>query len=148
MQFAGLTFLLIGILKYFKLSELKIFIASIALNIIGMALSSNVKTGSYVLDQLLGLFILTESESYFPLLHWFIYPAFGMFFGTILKRVTDKKKFYSALLIPTGLVTLIYVYTAACVNQPFFMVLHDLNAVNSISITDVLAQLVCNVFLI
>ena len=147
MQFAGLAFLLIGIFKYFNFSELKIFLTSIILNIIGMLTVFKVNTGYYALDQLIGMFISTRTESYFPLLHWFIYPAFGIYFGHILKRVNDKKKFYLTLLIPTGILTLIYVYVASCVDQSYFRVIHNLNSFNQMSITDAGMQIFCNIFL-
>ena len=148
MQFAGVTFLLIGILKYFHFSELKIFLTSILMNIIGMLTVFKINTGSYPLDQFFGLFFSTKSESFFPLFHWFIFPAFGMYFGYLLKYVNDKKKFYLTLLIPTGIITIIYVYVAACVNQSYFRVIQDLNAFNYMNITDALMHLVCNTFLI
>ncbi len=148
MQFAGLTFLMLGLFGILRFSEMKAFIASIAMNIVGMVLAGRVHSGNYVVDQLLGLFIATESESYFPLLHWFIYPAFGMVFGVLLKRVKDKKKFYLTLLIPTGILTVLYFYVAACVEQPFFLVIRDLEAFNRMNIADALMQLVCNTFLI
>lgn len=148
MQFAGLTFILLGLFGALRFSELTIFIASIVMNIVGMALAGRVHTGSYIIDQLLGFFIATESESYFPLFHWFIYPAFGMVFGVLLKRVKDKKKFYLTLLIPTGILTVLYFYVAACVEQPFFLVIRDLEAFNRMNIADALMQLVCNTFLI
>ena len=148
MQFAGLTFLLLALLRHLKLSEMKIFLISIVMNIVGTMLVFKVNTGSYILDQFFAFFVATSAESYFPLFHWFIFPAFGMAFGTILKRVKDKKKFYTTLLIPTGIYTVFYIYVASCIDQPFFLVLHELEAFNRMNITDALSQLVCNTFLI
>lgn len=145
MQFAGLTFLLIGILQKLKFSELKMFVVSILMNLVGMLLAQKVDTGNYVINQFLGWFISNQAESYFPFLHWFIYPAFGMVFGTILKCVKDKNQFYKTLLIPTGIFTIIYIFVAARIDQPFFLVIQNLESFNSMGITDALAQLVCNV---
>ena len=148
MQFAGLTFLLIALFEYLHFSELKIFLVALAMSAVGTLTAAQVETGSYVLDQFLGFFIFTKSESYFPLLYWFIFPAFGMLFGSILKHVRDKKKFYLSLLVPTGILTVLYFYLASSVDQPYFLVLRDLNAFNDMHFTDVLAQLICNTCLI
>ena len=148
MQFAGLAFMLIALFRQLHFSELKIFLSAVALSIIGTLIPPEVETGSYVLNQFLGFFFLTRSESYFPLFNWFIFPAFGMLFGNILKHVRDKQKFYLSLLVPTGIVTVLYYWLAAYVDQPYFRVLRDLNAFNNMSITDALAQLLCNTFLI
>ena len=148
MQFAGLAFMLIALLKYMRFSELKIFLTAVAMSIVGTLIPSEVETGNYVLNQFLGFFISTRSESYFPLLYWFIFPAFGMLFGNILKHVRDKQKFYLSLFVPTGIITVFYFWLAVSVEQPYFRVLRDLTAFNCMSITDALAQLSCNTCLI
>ena len=106
------------------------------------------KTGSYAVDQLLGLFLATETESYFPLFHWFIFPAFGMLFGKLLRHAADKKRFYLSLLAPAGLLTLLYFYVAKNIDQPVFRALQDLNSLCSMNTADALMQLACNTFLI
>lgn len=68
-----------------------------------------------------------------------------MVFGSILKLVKDKRRFYKTLLIPTGIFTVIYVFIAARIDQPFFLVIQNLESLNCMGIADALAQLVCNV---
>ena len=148
MQFAGLTFMLIALFRRLHFSELKIFLVAVAMSVIGTLTTSDLETGSYVLDQFLGFFIYTRSESYFPLLYWFIFPAFGMLFGNLLKHVRNKQKFYLSLLVPTGIITVLYFWLATSVGQPYFRVLRDLTAFNCMSTTDVMAQLACNTCLI
>ena len=148
MQFAGLTFLVLALLAYLRLSELMIFAVSVVLNVSGMLLSLKVDTGIYALDQLTGLFVFTTSESYFPFFNWFIYPAFGILFGSILKRVTDKKKFYLYLLMPTGILTAVYYVVSLCVDQPFFVSLKDAKNFSSVGFFDAVMQLFVVTFLI
>lgn len=148
MQFAGLTFLVLALLTYLHLSELMIFIVSVVLNVSGMLLSLRVDTGIYALDQLTGLFVFTTSESYFPFFNWFIYPAFGILFGSILKRVNDKKRFYLFLLIPTGILTAIYYVVALFFDQPFLVSLKDAKNFSCVGIFDAVMQLFIVTFLI
>ncbi|MBO4396344.1 MAG: DUF1624 domain-containing protein [Eubacterium sp.] len=148
MQFAGWTFLLFALLKRLHFNETMIFIVAIALNIIGMFLTLNVDTGNYAVNQALGNFIFTESESYFPLFNWFIYPAFGLLFGTILKRVNDKKRFYLCLIIPTGIITAVYYVVGLCVDQPVFVTFQDPINYNAVGIFDAMMQLFAVVCLI
>lgn len=110
MQFAGLTFLFLALLAALRFSEKMIFLVSVMLNIAGMLLRLKVETGSYPLEQLFGLFIFTKSESYFPFLYWFIYPAYGILFETVLKKIIDKKNFYLRLLVSLGILTAAYHY--------------------------------------
>lgn len=148
MQFAGLTFIVLALLAYLHLPELMVFAVSVVLNILGMLLSLKVDTGIYVLDQFTGLFVFTTSESYFPFFNWFIYPAFGLLFGSVLKKVADKKKFYLHLLIPTGILTAIYYVVSLCVDQPFLVSLKDAKNFYSVGIFDAVMQLMAVVFLL
>ena len=148
MQFAGLTFLLLALLTHLRLNNTKIFLISIAMNIIGMVLSLKIETGNYAVDQLLGLFVFTRSESYFPMLHWFIYPAYGILFGNVLKMVKDKKKFYLNFLAPLGVLTAAYYIIALCVDQPVLLSLQATENFNAVGIFDALMQLACNTLLI
>lgn len=65
LQFAGLAFLFVGCLKKLKIGNIGMLIISIALSVLGTLLQG-VSTGCYPVDQFLGFFWGTESDSYFP----------------------------------------------------------------------------------
>lgn len=98
LQFSGLSFILTGLLKKLKLNEIKILIFAVLLSILGRALIG-VETGNFMIDSLLGYFWGTNTESYFPLFHWYIYVAGGLAFASMLKRASNKKRFYLPLII-------------------------------------------------
>lgn len=148
LQLAGLTFLLLALLERLKLAPWQIFIVGLLMNVLATILRFRLDTGIYALDQLTGLFFATTSESYFPLFHWFLFPAFGMFFGDVLRHVADKTRFYGSLLIPTGIVTAIYYVLAIAVDQPFFTVIADWTTFCHMTIFDGTAQLFVNTALI
>lgn len=93
LQFAGLAFLLIGLLKKLNVSHLGMLAVAVALNAAGYLLNG-VQTGCYVANQFLGYFWGTYSEDFFPLFHWFIFPVMGYVFGDWYKRLADKDRFF------------------------------------------------------
>ncbi len=96
MQFAGLAFLTMGILKKLHAGDGAVFAASMLMSILGSVLDG-VQTSNYFVNQLLGFFWGTDTESYFPLLNWFIFPAAGLWFGGWYKRLTDKRRFFTRI---------------------------------------------------
>lgn len=144
LQFAGLFFVFMGLFSMMKLKPAHIFIVSIVFNLIGGILSFHVDTGIYAVDQMLGLFVCTSSESYFPLFHWMIYPAFGIVFGEVLRHITDKKKFYGYLLVPTLIVWGVYYYIAICVDQHVFRFYNEWKSLAYVNPADALVQCICN----
>lgn len=107
LQFAGLCFLLFALLKKMKLNTKEIFLISCGLNAVGMLLNG-METNSYLVNQLLGFFYPTKTESYFPLFNWFIYPAFGYWFGEMYLYVQDKDKLYNRIIHLCLPVTVLY----------------------------------------
>ncbi|MDO5442515.1 MAG: heparan-alpha-glucosaminide N-acetyltransferase domain-containing protein [Bacteroidia bacterium] len=93
LQFAGLAFLLIGLLKKLNIGHTGMLLIAVALNAAGFLLNG-VQTGNYVVNQFLGYFWGTYSEDYFPLFHWFIFPVMGYVFGDCYKRLADKDRFF------------------------------------------------------
>ncbi len=114
------------------------------MTIVGMLTCGRIATESYAFDQLLGLFIFTNTESYFPLFHWMIFPAFGMVYGDALLHVNDKKKFYGRLLILTTIVFVIYYYFGVRGDQNVFTVFKTWQSFSYMSIYDAFMQLFCN----
>ncbi len=144
LQFAGLFFLCMALFSKLKLKGWHIFLISLAANIIANLLVLKIHTGFYGIDQLLGLFVFTESESYFPLLHWMIYPAFGIVLGEVLQHVKDKKKFYGYLLVPTAIVWALYYYIGVFTDQTTLKFYYEYQSMAYVNPADALLQLVCN----
>ena len=143
LQFAGLFFLCMGVFVLFKLKPWHIFLISVLASIIGTVLALKIHTGSYALDQLIGFFIATETESYFPLFNWLIYPAFGMMFGEILHYVKDKRLFYGMLFLPASIVAAIYYYIGLAVDQDIFTVFKVWQSFCYVNTIEAIAHLFC-----
>ncbi len=148
LQFAGLFFICMGLFSKLKLKGWQIFIVSVIANLIAMALNAKIHTGIYGIDQFFGMFVFTESESYFPLLHWMIYPAFGIMFGDILKHVKDKNRFYGILIVPTLIIRVVYYYIGIYAHQSVLKFYYEYQSMAYVNIFDALLQLVCNLYVI
>ncbi len=107
LAFAGLAFILMGILKKFELSNKKLIIIAVAMSLIGTFLRGT-DFGVPVLNLFFGNFIGTKGGfTAFPLFNWFIFPIVGSVWGYYFIRAKDKNtffKFWPILLI----VALIY----------------------------------------
>ncbi len=107
LAFAGLSFILMGILKKFELSNKKLIIIAVAMSLMGTFLSG-IDFGVPVLNLFFGYFIGTKGGfTAFPLFNWFIFPIAGYVWGYYFIRAKDKNaffKFWPILLI----VALIY----------------------------------------
>jgi uncharacterized membrane protein len=144
LEFAGLFFICMALFRYLKLKSGHILAISIIANIVGTLLSMKFNTGYYGIDQLIGMVVFTETESYFPLLSWLIYPAFGIFIGDILQHVTDKKRFYGYCLVPTAIVWAVYYYIGIFVEQDVLKFYNEWQSMAHVNIADALFQLVTN----
>lgn len=102
LQFAGLAFLLMALLRKIGLRYRYILIVS-ALMSIGAWFLEGVQTGNYAFDQALGFLWGTDTESYFPLMNWFIYVAAGCWFGKLYRHL-DNKAAFQKICFPIGLV--------------------------------------------
>jgi len=105
LQFAGLTFIFIALVKKLNLNNYILFAIAICFSLLGTYLRRT-STGSDIGDGFSGYLWGSNPESYFPFLNWFIFPAAGILFGFYLIRCNDKKKFY-LLLSPACLILLI-----------------------------------------
>ena len=77
LQFAGLSFLLIGLFKRINLNLKQILLISVILSIFGTFIS-HVEFSNMYVAQFLGHFIGTEGYkivSCFPVLNWFVVPV-------------------------------------------------------------------------
>ena len=122
LQFAGLTFILVGILKKFNVSTIRMALISIVFSLIASYFSDFSFTNIY-LNQLLGNLIETFGQntvSCFPILNWFIVPAFGMLFGENLIRCNDKDQLYKLILKPTAIISLIFLIVGLITREGMF----------------------------
>ncbi len=120
LHFAGLSFLLIALLKKHKLSDISILIFAIIMNSCAFLIYKIIKSpDNYLLSQFIGFFVFTtNTESILPFCSYFIFIALGHWFGGILQKVSNKDKFYNLILIICLPITLIYYCLRACYEFP------------------------------
>ena len=98
LQFAGLSFLLIALLRKLNISMWWGLVFAGVLSVLGTLLIDKA-TGVTIIDYIFGLFWKTNENAYFTLFHWFAYPVVGCIFGQYLRRCVDKKVAYKFFLI-------------------------------------------------
>ena len=109
LTFAGFAFLLIALLRHLKLSDGVILGLGFGLNVAAFALSGVFRTtGNYLLDQLLGFFLVTDAEAYFPLGCYFVFVAFGYALGGLYLRIKDKDALSTRVLLVCGPIAAVY----------------------------------------
>ena len=119
MTFAGLAFLLLALFSKLRLRGRTVFLASLGMNAAAFLLSKVFRsTGNYLADQMLGWFVFTEAESYFPLCCYFVFAAAGYWLGEIYPRILDKDRLSIRVLafcLPTASA---YYILRSCVTFP------------------------------
>lgn len=105
LQFAGLTMLLFGILKYFKANYLTITVCAIVLALANIFLS-DIIIDNFWFSFVVGLIWGTNKFTYFPFLTWIFYPLAGYLFGYLLIRCENKRKFYGVAAAASALIFL------------------------------------------
>ena len=109
LTFAGFAFLLIALLRHLKLSDGVILGLGFGMNVAAFALSGVFRTtGNYLLDQLLGFFLVTDAEAYFPLGCYFVFVAFGYALGGLYPRIKDKDALSTRVLLVCGPIAAVY----------------------------------------
>ena len=94
LAFAGLAFILMGILKKLQLSNKKLIIIAVIMSLLGTFLK-NLNSGITLLQLFLSNFIgATGNFTAFPLLNWFIFPVAGYIWGQYFIRAKDKNVFF------------------------------------------------------
>ena len=108
-HFAGLALIFTGALRALKLKARYIFLIGIALSLIGAPLAFSF-SGHPVFNYVLGHFLVTtEKDSTFAFCNWYIFVAFGIFFGDILRRSKDDDKLYRTVLALAAPLTVAYI---------------------------------------
>ncbi|WP_406534980.1 acyltransferase family protein [Methanobrevibacter sp.] len=112
LAFAGMAFVLMGILKKFELSNKKLIIIAVAMSILG-TLFKGTDFGSPVLNLLFGhLFGVAGGFCAFPLFNWFIFPIAGYVWGQYFIRAKDKSEFFKFWPI-LMIIALIYFFVSS-----------------------------------
>ena len=95
LQFAGLAFILFGLLKKAG-SMVLLFCAGLAMSVAGSFLRM-IDTGNSLANVVLGMFAGTEGDNInaaFPLLNWFIFVVVGYLFGRLIRRCTNMTRLF------------------------------------------------------
>lgn len=112
LTFAGLAMMIMGLFIRLKLSHTVMLVIATVMCAFGTVLNG-VDVVSPLGNIFLGYLIGTEDAagmvlSDFPVLNWMMFPVCGYVFGSMLKRVQDKKRFYLAVSLPAILVAAAY----------------------------------------
>lgn len=110
--FAGLAMMILAMFIKLKISTTGMLAIGILLSILGTYLNG-VDVHSPLRNIFLGYFIGTEDAagmvvSDFPICNWLLFPIGGYVFGTILKRVKDKRRFYLTFSLPALIFAIVY----------------------------------------
>ena len=115
LTFAGLSFMLMALFKRLKLSDGTILSISVGMSLLALILWHLVKMPeNYMANQMIGFFIISDAESYFPLLCYFIFVAFGYFIGGYYPRIKDKRALANrvmAVCFPLALIYYVFRFT-------------------------------------
>ena len=111
LAFAGMAFILVGVLRKLKVSARGMVVIALILSIAGSFLRFH-DFGSDVPNLIAGYFIGSAGGfTAFPLFNWFIFPAAGLLFGEYYIRCGNKKKLLG--LWPLGLVISVAYFVAS-----------------------------------
>ena len=123
LAFAGLSFILMGVLKKFELSDKWLIIIALAMSLIGTVFRFT-DFGAPILNLFFGNFIGTEGGfTAFPLFNWFIFPIAGIVWGHYFIRVKDKGQFFK--LWPLFIIiTMIYFIFSTTIDGGFLSDTH------------------------
>jgi hypothetical protein len=104
--------MLSALLFRIKVKPLAIAAVSLILQLIGRCLAMLPEmTGN--LGYIAGHFYKCTPAGCFPLMQWYIFPAFGILYGAILQRISDLKLWYRRLGLCSAVLLLCYVGTLA-----------------------------------
>lgn len=106
-QFAGLAFMLIGLLKYMKLSMWWAYGLALIMTMAGNFVRL-IDTGNFWLNLIISPFVGVKSDlvtTDFPLLNWFIFVVIAYGMGKMIRHCTNLDKLY---LIITPVAVAIY----------------------------------------
>ena len=112
LTFAGLAMMILALFIKLKLSNIVMLVIGTVMAIAGTFLNG-VDVVSPIGNIFLGYLIGTEDAagmvlSDFPILNWMLFPICGYVFGSVLKRVQNKKRFYLTVSLPAIIIAVVY----------------------------------------
>lgn len=99
LQFAGMTFLIVSLMKKLRTNKWMLLGVAILLQAIGTVCIGLFDSAPKIVQYLFGLLFYTNQYISFPTALWLVYPVLGICFASILRRVADKQTFYKTLLM-------------------------------------------------
>ena len=124
LAFAGMTFILIGIIKKLELTNKTVILIAIAMSIAGSLLRYT-DFGVPILNLFFGYFIGTKGGfTAFPLFNWFILPIAGNLWGHYFIRAKDKGQFFKYWPIFL-IISLIYFLASTQIENGFLTDIHQ-----------------------
>lgn len=112
LHFAGMTFLIVGLMKRAKICTGMMVVIGVLLQAVGMW-ASRLSFSSVIPRNLLGLLLPTGEKVAFPFTLWCLYPLLGIVFAEYLQKVLDKDRFYRMLIL-VSVVTVVAFTSALC----------------------------------
>ena len=110
LQFAGMAFITIGLMKKLKMSHMQMCGVAVVLQAAGIW-GTYLKIKSVTVQTLLGLLLPCGEHVAFPMTLWLMYPVLGMILGEQLKKTDDKEWLYKKLMVCAALFFLAYTVT-------------------------------------
>ena len=149
LTFAGFAFMLLALFKWLKLSDLAIALIGFGMNAFSFVLHKFFHTtGNFLLDQLLGYFVVTDAESYFALCSYFVFVACGYALGGIYPRIKDKDALSSRVMLICGPIAIGYYLLRAFVPFPLLPEFDSSEMYMIKPLTDALANIMMSLFLL
>ena len=150
LTFAGLAMMIIGLFIKLKISNTMMLVIATVMCAFGTVLNG-VDVVSPLGNIFLGYLIGTEDAagmvlSDFPILNWMMFPVCGYVFGSMLKRVKDKKRFYLMFSLPAIIIAIVY-FTYG-INHEVGMFGEGQNCYYHMIFSDVLASLALTIGMI
>jgi len=115
---AGVCYLIIALLRYLKLPTWCYFALSLFFMVVNPFLYMNDKsTGYEFLDYILTTFAGGRTGVSLCTLAHIPYALLGVGFGKILRRTESKEKLYASLVLPLGIIIIIYLIYSFSINS-------------------------------
>ncbi|WP_310603652.1 heparan-alpha-glucosaminide N-acetyltransferase domain-containing protein [Anaerosporobacter sp.] len=98
LQFAGMTFLLVALMKKLALKPWMMLCVAFVLQAVGTLFVGSFDLLPKGVQYILGLMFYTNHYIAFPATLWLVYPVMGICFAYLLRRVDNKCIFYRRVL--------------------------------------------------
>jgi hypothetical protein len=102
LQFAGMAFLFIALMRRWRVADPAILGITLVLSAVGGVLNGRLLTGLEPVAALQGLLVFAGLTTAFPLLSWLPYPVAGYLFAKRLLASENKDRFYGELALWSG----------------------------------------------